>query len=195
MKTHEIVLGVTGSIGAYKSADLVRRLREQGHSVSCVMTKEACQFIAPLTLQALSERKVQTELFALEEPGVIHTTLADRADLLLIAPATAQIIAKLAHGLADDLLTCVALATTAPVLIAPAMNVHMYEHPTVQENIARLKKLGHRFVGPVVGRLACGYEAVGHLIEIEEIVAAVDAVLASRGRSRAAPNGRRAARQ
>ena len=107
---HEVVLGVTGSIGAYKAADLVRRLREQGCGVTCVLTKEAVQFITPLTLQALSERKVYAELFSLEESAVIHTTLADQADLVLIAPATANIIGKLANGLADDLLTCVALA-------------------------------------------------------------------------------------
>ncbi len=170
MSVKEIVLGVTGSIGAYKAADLVRRLKEQGCGVTCVMTKEAREFIAPLTLQALSERKVWTDLFELEDPHVIHTTLADRANLVLIAPATANVIAKLAYGFADDLLTCVALATKAPVLIAPAMNVHMYTHPTVQENIKRLRRLGHHFIGPDVGALACGYEAIGHVADVEQIV-------------------------
>lgn len=184
----EIVLGVTGSIGAYQAADLVRRLKEQGHGVTCVMTKEAAEFIAPLTLQVLSERKVYTELFARDESRVVHTSLADQANLLLIAPATAQIIAKLAHGLADDLLSCIALATTAPVLIAPAMNVHMYEHPAVQRNLAQLKQFGHRFVGPAIGRLACGYDALGHLAEIGEIVRAVDEALAA---GRPAPASRR----
>ena len=185
----EIVVGVTGSIGAYKAADLVRRLKEQGHGVTCVMTKEACEFLAPLTLQVLSERNVHTELFAKESARVVHTTLADQADLLLIAPATAHILGKLAHGLADDLLSCIALATTAPVLIAPAMNVHMYQHPAVQQNIARLKQLGHRFVGPAVGRLACGYDALGHLADLEEILRAVEIALAPRD---AKPQRRRA---
>ena len=179
MAGREVVLGVSGSIGAYKAADLVRRLKEQGCAVTCVMTKEAAHFITPLTLQALSERKVYTELFGLEESAVIHTQLADRANLVVIAPATANVIAKLAHGLADDLLTCVALASTAPVLIAPAMNVHMYEHPTVQDNITRLKALRYQFVGPQVGKLACGYDAIGHLAEVDEIVRAALALLTS----------------
>jgi len=173
MNGKEIVLGVTGSIGAYKAADLVRRLKERGYGVTCVLTKEAEHFIAPLTLQALSERQVHDDLFAREVFPVIHTTLADRANLLLIAPATANVIGKLANGLADDLLTCIALATRAQILIAPAMNVHMYQHPTVQANVVRLKKLGYRFVGPDVGQLACGYEAIGHLADVDEIVQTV----------------------
>lgn len=174
---HEIVLGVTGSIGAYKAADLVRRLREEGCGVTCVLTKEAIQFITPLTLQALSERKVYADLFSLEESAVVHTTLADQADLVLIAPATANIIGKLANGLADDLLTCIALATRAPILIAPAMNVHMYEHPAVQENLGRLKRLGHQFIGPECGQLACGYDAIGHIADVEHIVQAALRIL------------------
>lgn len=168
----EIVLGVTGSIGAYKAADLVRRLREQGCSVTCVMTKEAREFITPLTLEVLSERPAYTDLFAGHEPHVVHTQLADQANLVLIAPATANVIGKLAHGIADDLLTCLVLATRAPRLVAPAMNVHMYNHPVVQENIRTLRRLGFRFVGPAVGSLACGYEAIGHLAEVDEIVKA-----------------------
>lgn len=186
---HEIVLGVTGSIGAYKAADLVRRLREEDCGVTCVLTKEAAQFITPLTLQALSERKVYTDLFSLEESAVIHTTLADRADLVLIAPATANIIGKLANGLADDLLTCLALATRAPILIAPAMNVHMYEHPAVQENLGRLKRLGHQFIGPECGQLACGYDAIGHIADVEHIVQHARRILAA---SHRAPARRRA---
>ena len=211
MSQSTVILGVTGSIGAYKAADLVRRLKEQGCAVTVVMTTEACQFITPLTLQALSERKVHVELFSLEEPsgilpaiaplkterpggasqqqppgpktggGVIHTALADHANLVVIAPATAHVIAKLAHGLADDVLTCVTLATKAPVLLAPAMNVHMYEHPLVQENIQRLRRIGYRMVGPQVGRLACGYDAIGHLAEVEEIVQAALHLLAPVG--------------
>ena len=170
MSAHEIVLGVTGSIGAYKAADLVRRLREQGCGVTCVMTKEAQQFVAPLTLQAVSDRKIYTDLFSLEDPHIIHTQLADQAGLVLIAPATANVLGKLANGLADDLLTCLVLATKAPVLIAPAMNVHMYHHPATQQNVKRLRQMGYKFIGPTVGPLACGYDAVGHLAEVEEIV-------------------------
>ena len=169
----EIVLGVTGSIGAYKTGDLVRQLKDAGYLVTCVMTQRATQFLAPLTLQALSERKVYTDMFDLESPHIIHTTLADRARLVLVAPATANIVGKFANGLADDLLSCTLLATRAKLLFAPAMNVHMWQHPTVQRNVTTLKRLGVRFIGPDVGKLACGYEAIGHLAETEEIVKAV----------------------
>ena len=166
----EIVLGVTGSIGAYKAGDLIRQLRDAGFSVTCVLTHRATQFIAPLTLQALSERKVYTDMFDLHSPQIIHTTLADHARLVIVAPATANIIGKFANGLADDLLSCILLATRAKLLFAPAMNVHMWQHPTVQRNVTVLKRLGVRFVGPDVGKLACGYEAIGHLAETEEIL-------------------------
>jgi phosphopantothenoylcysteine decarboxylase/phosphopantothenate--cysteine ligase len=169
----EIVLGVTGSIGAYRAGDLIRQLRDAGYAVTCVLTQRALKFIPPLTLQALAERKVYTDLFDLETPQIIHTMLADRARLVLVAPATANIIGKLAGGLADDLLSCILLATRAKILFAPAMNVHMWQHPSVQRNVTTLKRLGYRFVGPDVGKLACGYEAVGHLAETEEIVRAV----------------------
>lgn len=187
---HEIVLGVTGSIGAYKAADLVRLLKERGCAVSCVLTKEAEQFITPLTLQALSERKVSRDLFSLEDAAVVHTRLADQASVLVIAPATANIIAKLAHGLADDLLTCIALATKAPILLAPAMNVHMYEHPTTQENLKRLKALGCQTVGPQVGKLACGYDAMGHLAEVEEIADAALRLAGGNSHASRPPAGR-----
>ncbi len=169
----EIVLGVTGSIGAYKAGDLIRQLRDAGYAVTCVLTQRALQFIAPLTLQALSERKVYTDPFDLHATQIIHTTLADHARLVLVAPATANIIGKFANGLADDLLSCVLLATRGKLLFAPAMNVHMWQHPTVQRNVTTLKRLGVRFVGPDVGKLACGYEAIGHLAETDEIVRAV----------------------
>jgi phosphopantothenoylcysteine decarboxylase/phosphopantothenate--cysteine ligase len=173
----DVVLGVTGSIGAYRAADIVRRLAEAGLTTTCVLTKEAMQFVAPLTLQALSGRAVHADLFAPDYPGVIHTDLADTARVLVIAPATANVIAKLALGLADDLLTCIALATQAPILIAPAMNVHMYEHPATQAHLKTLAGRGCRFVGPVSGALACGYDAVGHVAEPEAIVEAVRALL------------------
>ncbi len=169
----EIVLGITGSIGAYKAADVVRHLKEAGYAVTCVMTQRATKFLAPLTLQTLSERKVYTDLFDEHTPQILHTSLADHAKLVLIAPATANIIAKFANGIADDLVSCLLLATRAKVLIAPAMNVQMWQHPTVQRNVTALKRLGHRFVGPDVGKLACGYEAIGHLAETEDIIRAV----------------------
>ena len=169
----EVVLGITGSIGAYKAGDITRQLREAGYAVTCVLTHRATQFVAPLTFQALSERKVYTEMFDLGSPQIIHTTLADRAKLVLVAPATANIIAKCASGLADDLLSGILLATRAKLLFAPAMNVQMWQHPIVQRNVTMLKRLGVRFVGPDVGKLACGYEAIGHLSETEEILRVV----------------------
>jgi phosphopantothenoylcysteine decarboxylase/phosphopantothenate--cysteine ligase len=169
----EVVLGITGSIGAYKAGDIIRQLKDAGYAVTCVLTQRAVKFIAPLTLQALSERKAYTEMFDLESPQIIHTALADHARLVLVAPATANIIGKCANGLADDLLSCILLATRAKLLFAPAMNVHMWQHPTVQRNVTTLKRLGVRFIGPDVGRLACGYEAIGHLAETEEILRAV----------------------
>ena len=169
----EVVLGVTGSIGAYKAADLVRQLRDGGYAVTCVLTQRATKFITPTTLQGLSERKAHADLFDPESPHIVHTTLADHARVILVAPATANIIGKFANGLADDLLSCILLATRAKILFAPAMNVHMWQHPTVQRNVQTLKRLGVRFVGPDVGKLACGYEAIGHLAETEEIVRAL----------------------
>ena len=166
----EVVLGITGSIGAYRAGDIVRRLRDAGYAVTCVLTQRATKFIAPLTLQVLSERKAHTDLFDPENPHVTHTMLADHARLVLVAPATANIIGKFANGLADDVLSCILLATRAKVLFAPAMNVHMWQHPTVQRNVTTLKRLGVRFIGPDVGKLACGYEAIGHLAETEEIL-------------------------
>ena len=169
----ELVLGVTGSIGAYKAGDLVRQLKDTGYAVTCVLTQRATNFIAPTTLQVLSERKAYTQLFDAEHPHIIHTTLADHARLVVVAPATANVIGKFANGLADDLLSCILLATRAKILMAPAMNVHMWQHPTVQRNVTALKRLGVRFVGPDIGKLACGYEAIGHLAETEEILKAV----------------------
>ena len=169
----EVVLGITGSIGAYRAGDIVRTLRDAGYAMTCVLTQRATKFIAPLTLQVLSERKAHTDLFDPENPHITHTMLADHARLVLVAPATANIIGKFANGLADDLLSCILLATRAKVLFAPAMNVHLWQHPTVQRNVTTLKRLGVRFVGPDVGKLACGYEAIGHLAEPEEILQAV----------------------
>ena len=186
----EIVLGITGSIGAYKACDVVRLLKDAGYGVTCGLTQRAAKFLAPLTLQVLSERKVHTDLFELDSPHIIHTTLADHAKLVLVAPATANIIGKYANGIADDLLSCTLLATRAKNLFAPAMNVHMWQHPSVQRNVTAVKRLGARFVGPDVGKLACGYEAIGHLAEPEDILQAVKQLVpvsAGQGGGSAAP--------
>ena len=174
-----IILGITGSIAAYKAADIASQLTKLGHEVTCVLTKSALEFVTPLTLQTLSRRPVITDLFAEKDgwqPGHIH--LADTADLLLIAPATANILASLAHGFANDALTAIALATRAPVLIAPAMNGKMWLHPATQQNVATLKSWGHRFIDPAEGMLACGYEGVGRLAEVDHSVQAAVARLA-----------------
>src|SRR5256714_7181764 len=165
-----IVLGVTGSIAAYKSAELASLLVKQGHQVFAVMTHDATEFITPLTLQTLSKNPVMTSFFDEKEnwrPG--HIELADRASLLLIAPATAHILAELAHGLASHPLAAIALATRAPILIAPAMNGKMWSHPATRENVEKLKIRGVEFIGPEEGMLACGYEGVGRLWKVNDI--------------------------
>lgn len=165
-----VVLGVTGSIAAYKAAELASLLVKQKHDVFVVMTTDAVEFIPALTLQTLSKNPVTTSFYNEKEnwrPG--HIDLADRADLLLIAPATAHVVAELAHGLASHPLTAIALATRAPILLAPAMNGKMWEHAATQENVATLKKRGAEFIGPEEGMLACGYEGVGRLWKVEDI--------------------------
>jgi len=167
-----IVVGVTGSIAAFKSADLVSKLVKRGYEVHVAMTAAAAHFITPLTLQTLSRNPVLTSVFDEKEgwrPG--HIDLADRANLLLVAPATANTIAALAHGLASDALTEIALATEAPVLIAPAMNGKMWKHPATQANVALLQARGVHFIGPEAGLLACGYEGLGRLWNVDEIIA------------------------
>ena len=166
----QIVLGVTGGIAAYKVVELVRQLRKRGAKVDVVMTKNAQQFVTPLTFQTISGHPVFTDLFSSFQPEIAHIALADRADLLIIAPATANIIAKIASGCADDLLTTTVLATKAPVLIAPAMNATMWGSPVVKRNVGTLKDLGFRIIEPATGELACGYEGKGRLAEIEDLV-------------------------
>jgi len=171
-----IVLGITGGIAAYKAAALCSKLTQAGADVRVIMTESAAKFIAPLTLQVLSHHAVYTDTFAEQDPAVVsHIDLADHADLIVIAPATANILAKLAYGMADDMLSTTVLASTAPILIAPAMNVHMYEHPAVRGNMELLASRGIRFVEPGSGLLACGYVGKGRLAEPEEIVEAVRA--------------------
>jgi phosphopantothenoylcysteine decarboxylase len=174
-----VVLGITGSIAAYKSAELASLLVKQGHEVFAVMTSEAIEFISLLTLQTLSKNPVTTSFFDEKEnwrPG--HIELADRANLLLIAPATANIIAELAHGLANHPLAAIALATRASILIAPAMNGKMWEHPATQDNVDKLRSRGVEFIGPEEGMLACGYEGVGRLWKVEDIAFRAEFLLA-----------------
>jgi len=173
-----VVLGVTGGIAAYKAAELVRLLVKQGASVHVIMTRSAREFIAPLTFQTLSTNPVHTDLFNLiEEQEIGHISLADRADLFIIAPATANIIGKLASGIADDLLTTTVMATRAPVLLAPAMNVNMYGNPIYRDNAERLRGHGYQFVEPAKGMLACGWEGEGRLQEPAVICEEAIAVL------------------
>lgn len=172
------MVGVTGGIAAYKGADLVSQLVKRGAEVHVIMTASAQQFITPLTLQTLSKNQVITDMFA--EPKaweVQHISLADKADLMLIVPATANIIGKIANGIADDMLTTTVMATNAPVLIAPAMNVHMYENPIVQANIKKLASLGYSFIEPDEGLLACGYQGKGRLAGLENMLAAIEGMM------------------
>jgi len=174
-----VVLGVTGSIAAFKSAELGSLLVKQGHQVFVVMTQDATEFISPLTLQTLSKNPVTISFFDEKEswrPG--HIELADRANLLLIAPATAHIIAELAHGLASHPLAAIALATRAPILLAPAMNGKMWSHPVTMENVKKLKSRGVEFIGPDEGMLACGYEGLGRLWKVEDIAFRAEFLLA-----------------
>ncbi|SRR5713226_9314413 len=176
-----VVLGVTGGIACYKAVELVRLLIRDGSAVQVIMTRGAMEFVTPLTFQTLSGKPVATETFNLtQESEIGHINLADSADLFVIAPATANIIGKMAAGIADDLLTTVLLATRAPILIAPAMNIHMYENPLVQENIRKLRRAGYHFMEPAEGYLACGYEGKGRLPEPERIFEKIVGLLKKR---------------
>ncbi len=173
-----VVLGVTGGIAAYKAAEVVSRLKKLGADVDVIMTRNATQFVAPLTFETLSVRPVTVDTFAREGSWEVeHIALAKKADLVLVAPATANVLAKFAHGLADDMLTTTLLATQAPVLIAPAMNTVMWEAPITQENVKTLLDRGVRMVGPGSGQLACGDVGAGRMSEPGEIVEAVAALL------------------
>jgi phosphopantothenoylcysteine synthetase/decarboxylase len=176
-----ILLGITGSIAAYKSADTASKLKKLGHEVFCVMTKDATHFITPLTLQTLSQHPVTVDLFEEGEgewrPS--HLQLADSADLLVVSPATANVIAKLANGIADDALSTIALALRpeAKVLVAPAMNGKMWLHPATQSNVKILRSRGVEFIGPEKGLLACGYEGIGRLWDVDKIVEKIQKML------------------
>jgi phosphopantothenoylcysteine decarboxylase/phosphopantothenate--cysteine ligase len=178
-KEKNIILGVTASIAIYKACDIVRRLKDEGFFVNVVMTPEAQELISPIVYQSLSGNKVYSGLFETPEAWEIeHVSLAERAGLVLVAPATANIIGKIAGGICDDLLTCIICATKAPVLICPAMNENMYSNKITQGNISKLESLGYRFIGPRTGKLACGKTGVGCLAEVEAIIKEVKKNLA-----------------
>lgn len=178
LKGKSVVLGVTGGIAVYKAVDIVSRLRKKGVEVNVIMTKNAQQFVSPVTFQAIANNPVVTDMF--DEPktwDTEHIALAQKADVFLIAPATANIIGKMASGIADDMLSTTVMATNAPVVVAPAMNTNMYLNPVVQRNIETLKELGVEFIDPASGRLACGDIGVGKLAAPEDIVEYVEHVL------------------
>ncbi len=173
-----VVLGITGSIAAYKAADIASRLTRAGARVETVMTDSATRFIAPLTLRSITGRPVVTSMWELSsEFSIEHVALAEAADVVAIAPATASIIAHLAAGIADDMLTCTVLATKAPVILAPAMNENMFQNPVTQENLAKLKSRGFIVVGPGYGRLASGKIGLGRLTDVDQIIGTIKQVL------------------
>lgn len=173
MKT--VLLGITGSIAAYKAADIANRLTKDGYAVETIMTKGGCAFITPLTLQSLTKRRVYTDVFEEKYPHEIqHISLAKKADLVLIAPASADIIGKAACGIADDMLSTVLCAASGiPVLFAPAMNTYMYQNPIVQDNMAKLRRFGYQFIEPKEALLACGDIGKGAMADVDQIVAVV----------------------
>lgn len=176
-----ILLGISGGIAAYKAAALCSRLVQSGAEVKVIMTEGATKFITPLTLQTISRHRVITDVFAEEDPSVVsHIDLADHSDAVVIAPATANMIAKMAYGIADDMLSTTLLATNAPIIVAPAMNVHMYAHPAVQDNLAKLQSRGVQVIEPGTGQLACGYVGKGRLAEPETIYEQLVQLLADR---------------
>ena len=173
-KGKRVLLGVTGSIAAFKAAALTSALVKNGSQVKVVMTKEAAFFVTPLTFQTLSGNPVYREMFNRpEKPEIEHVSLAEWPDVVLVCPATANIISKVAAGLADDLLSAIILTTRKPVFFVPAMNAGMWQNKILQKRVAELKAAGYRFIGPAKGRLACGEEGEGRMVEIEEIIARI----------------------
>jgi len=194
--TKTVIVGVTASIAAYKACEIVNLLRKESFDVRIIMTKDALEFITPLTLQTLSGSKVMTDIFELpDKRSPLHTSLADSASLILIAPATANVIGKLANGICDDLLTCVTYASRAPVLIAPAMNENMYNHKIVMANIAKLEKIGYLFIGPVKGRLACGHDGKGHIAPVPEIIKEIKKMISASANTSQSSGGLRRIRR
>jgi len=182
MKDKTVVLGVTGSIAAYKAAELASQLTQAGARVEVIITEAATEFITPLTFRNITGRPVVTKMFELaSEYSVEHVALAEAADVVVIAPATANIIAKIAAGIADDMLCCTVLATKAPIIMAPAMDVSMYENQATQDNLAKLKARGFTIVGPGYGRLASGKRGLGRLVDVNEILGTIRQVLGRSG--------------
>ena len=173
-----IVIGITGGIACYKACEIVSFLVHEGAHVDVIMTKNATEFITPLTLETLSKHKVTIDMFEKKDHiEVEHISVAKKADLFLIVPATANIIGKVANGIADDMLSTTIMATPAPVIFAPAMNNGMYTNKIVQDNIKKLKKYGYQFIDPIEGNLACGYQAIGKLAKKETIIQELEKVL------------------
>jgi len=184
MKTKSVLLGVTGSVAAYKACELTRRLIDNGFKVSIIMTACAEKFVTPLTFETLSNGPVHRDMFLRHSSNsaelkwdMAHISLAKWADIFVVAPATANIIGKVANGIADDLLTCIAITTKAPILMAPAMNDGMWTNKVLQYNIERLKKAGVHFVAPKIGKLACGDVGPGALADVDEVIKAIQVIL------------------
>jgi len=180
LASREILVGVTGGIAAYKAADLVSRLRQSGAGVTVVMTATACRLVQPITFASISGRAVITDLFASPEHyHTEHIALAQRTHLAIVAPATANFVAKMAHGIADDALTTTIISLACPIVVAPAMNVRMWSNPAVQHNVAILRERGHHIVEPEEGWLACGERGMGRLAALDTILEVAEAALAT----------------
>lgn len=178
LKNKNIVIGITGGIACYKACEIISYLIREGANVDVIMTKNATEFITPLTIETLSKNKVVTDMFEKNEHiEVEHISLARKADLILVVPATANIIGKVANGIADDMLSTTIMATISKVVFAPAMNNEMYNNKIVQENIKKLKKYGYEFINPIEGNLACGYKAIGKLAKKETIIEFINKTL------------------
>ena len=178
LKNKNIVIGITGGIACYKVCEIISHLVREGANVDVIMTKNATEFITPLTIETLSKNKVVTDMFEKKEHiEVEHISLARKADLILVVPATANIIGKVANGIADDMLSTTIMATTSKVVFAPAINNEMYNNKIVQDNIKKLKKFGYEFINPVEGNLACGYKAIGKLAKKETIIEFINKTL------------------
>ena len=177
-KGKNIVIGMTGGIACYKVCELITHLVREGASVEVIMTKNATEFITPLTIETLSKHKVVVDMFEKREHvEVEHISLARKADLIVVVPATANILGKVANGIADDMLSTTIMATPAKVVFAPAMNNEMYNNAIVQDNIAKLKKYGYYFIYPIEGNLACGYKAVGKLANKNTVIENIENIL------------------
>ncbi|MCX5781742.1 MAG: hypothetical protein NT145_03420 [Elusimicrobia bacterium] len=169
----EILLGICGGIAAYKVPSLIRKLKSLGANITCILTENGAKFVTPLTLQTLSNNRVYEDMFDRDIWEVEHVALAKKADIIVVVPATADIISRLSYGRAEELLSCVVLASKAPILICPAMNENMWNHSATQENIGRLKRFGYNIINPEKGKLACDDEGIGRLADLEKIVSEI----------------------